>query len=488
MNILLHIEGVYQEVFELAEQLVIQETIHHCNWSKDAKSDFRRYLLKIVTQSSLVTVVTKTKLIDYALKTSRDGAPIDFRSDAYILQKILSRIADFTSYTIEVIKKIYQFLQLEKDKFILLNFIAESADSHNYARVPIRLSICINSIIQQYFYKPVDTSLYNFYTEFVASFFTSYNIITPQIYYSDNTCGIIELLSHHSQDKDADVIPTYFYYHLGFQLAILYALRATDMHMENIMACKNQPIILDLETICYRLEPQITWDIQYVGLVSDSKTSALLGGGNHRFIEFDVIFQNDEPTKPSIKTYKEQSWVQNRLVLSGDIVNPLAYFDNIIAGFKEGFQYILHQKKYIIEWMTEKFTHEQYQIRHLIRPTYIYSKELQKLDSPSSESYRKRKGELLYRFYNLPHLSHALHKSIVAAEITDLLYGDVPYFYSHSYNCHLIHHGRIVYPNYFNSTLHDMMRLHILSNITTNSLLQQLNTLQNIYDNLKQEV
>lgn len=487
MDVLLHIESVYQEVFELAEQVVIQETKSHCNWSTDARSDFRRYLSKIATQSSVVTVITKTKLMDYALKTSSDSDPINFRSDAYILQKIVSRIADFTSYSVEVIKKMYQFLQLENGTFILLSFIAESSDSHNYARVPVRLSLCINSIIQQYFYKPVDISLYNFYAEFVTSFLTSYKIITPQVYYSDNNCGIIELLSPHCQDNNEDVIPTYFYSYLGVQLAILYALRATDMHMENIMACRNQPVILDLETICYRLEPQIAWDVQYVGLVSDSKTSALLGGGNHRFIEFDVIFQNDEPTKPSIKTYKEQKWVQNRLLLSGDMVHPLAYFDNIVAGFKEGYQCILNQKRSIIEWMIEKFSHEQYQIRHLIRPTYIYSKELQMLDSPNSNSYRKRKDELLYRFYNLPHLSHTIHKSIAAAETADLLYGDVPYFYSHSCNCHLMHHHRIVYSNYFNLSLQSLMQKHILFNINATSLLQQLNVLQNIYDNLKQE-
>lgn len=490
IDVFSHIENTYQEICDFAERTVVEETGGYCHWSQEARSDFRRHIMRIATQSSLITVITKTKLIDYALKTRSDGTRVDFRSDRYILQKVLVRIADFTSYTIELLKKFREFLLPDNSSFqyTLLRFLAESTDSHNRSRIPVRLLVDTRAARQWYFYKPVDASLYSIYAEFVSSFFYSYDIIIPQMYYSDQHCAITQFLTHHAQESDTDVRPARFYFYLGIQLAILYTLRATDMHMENIMACNNQPVVLDMETLCYRTEPDITWDIQYIGLVNDSGTSALLGGGRHRFIDFDVVLQDNEPAKPLVHTHKTQEWVQNRLLVSGELVPPLPYFESIVAGFREGYECVLHQKKHIVAWLAEKLTGTHYQVRHLIRPTYMYARELQMLDSPTSESRRKRENTLYHRLLAMPHLSHALGTSVVTAETADLMYGDVPYFYSYSHLCHLMHQGNVVYPGYFHSTLDAMMHRHILSNITPASLACQLNTLQTIQNSVQQRL
>ena len=61
--------------------------------------------------------------------------------------------------------------------------------------------------------------------------------------------GWQELAEPASCDTDADVDA--YFRRLGAQLAVLHALRATDMHQENVLACGAHPAIVDLETVLH---------------------------------------------------------------------------------------------------------------------------------------------------------------------------------------------------------------------------------------------
>jgi type 2 lantibiotic biosynthesis protein LanM len=63
------------------------------------------------------------------------------------------------------------------------------------------------------------------------------------------THGWVEFVRARPCNVDAEL--DRFYYRLGAQLGLFYALGTTDIHSENIIACGDQPIIVDLETLLH---------------------------------------------------------------------------------------------------------------------------------------------------------------------------------------------------------------------------------------------
>ena len=59
--------------------------------------------------------------------------------------------------------------------------------------------------------------------------------------------GWSEFISYYQCNSDSDV--DNFYCRLGMQLAILYILEGTDFHYENIIACGEHPVLIDLESL-----------------------------------------------------------------------------------------------------------------------------------------------------------------------------------------------------------------------------------------------
>src|SRR5690606_2222121 len=67
------------------------------------------------------------------------------------------------------------------------------------------------------------------------------------------TYGWVEFVGHAACRDTADVDA--FYERLGVQIALLYVLEATDMHLENVIACGPHPVLVDLEALFHPRVP-----------------------------------------------------------------------------------------------------------------------------------------------------------------------------------------------------------------------------------------
>ena len=69
--------------------------------------------------------------------------------------------------------------------------------------------------------------------------------------------GYVEYIAH----QGCETVDQFknFYRRAGMQLCLLYALQATDFHNENVIACGDYPVLVDLEALFH---PEVRIDVR----------------------------------------------------------------------------------------------------------------------------------------------------------------------------------------------------------------------------------
>lgn len=240
-----------------------------------------------------------------------------------------------------------------------------------------------------------------------------------------------------------------FYERLGEQLALLYALNATDFHAENVIAAGEHPQLVDLEALFHPridgYDPTNASDVANHMLESSVMRVGLLPLRSWWSKENDGVDitgmggQKEQLTPRAVPRWEakgtDQMHIvrqrlnipskQNRPQLNQQEVAIQDYQSHIVHGFLTMYQLLQTVRNDLIEQFFPLFAQDE--IRLLLRSTYTYNTFLLESFHPNllrDALDRDRFFDLLW----MEAEQRSLLAYTIAAEQRDLRQGDIPFF------------------------------------------------------------
>ncbi|MBV1850635.1 type 2 lanthipeptide synthetase LanM family protein [Catellatospora tritici] len=233
-----------------------------------------------------------------------------------------------------------------------------------------------------------------------------------------------------------------FYFRQGALLALLRALDGTDIHYENLIACGDQPVLIDVETLFHPSLAPPGQDPAARALVASVYRLALLprvvigqdtaldfsglGGDRGGNLPFDGVDWLD-PGTDSMRLIRRPlafAGAANRPTLDGVDADPGEFTAQVLAGFAAGHAQLARGGRELAELVTDAADCE---IRVVLRATRLYGELLDESTHPT----------LLGDAEDLEGVLRTLHEHgpgddllarVVDDEISQLRDGDIPYF------------------------------------------------------------
>lgn len=276
------------------------------------------------------------------------------------------------------------------------------SDSHNRGRAVIALSFESGLKLV---YKPKNLGLEVAFTQFLAwcnrhnqtLAFKVMQILNRQSY------GWMEYIEHRPCTDEAAA--QRFYQRAGMLLCLLYVLKGTDCHRENLIACGEHLVLVDMETIlhheanlmkdsllvqefetiaeqqfwgsvlCTGLLPR--WDFSpdmriasdISGLGSIDPQQALGKTARWQCINTDNMHLRDETVTLPLQ--------KNVPLLDEVVLFPNDYQAYIIAGFEQMYRFLLAQRQVLLSLESPLFTLQHQRVRFVFRATRVYKTVLQ---------------------------------------------------------------------------------------------------------------
>ncbi len=222
-----------------------------------------------------------------------------------------------------------------------------------------------------------------------------------------STHGWVEYVEHlPCPDKQA---AKRYYQRAGMLLCLLYALEGTDCHKENIIACGEHPVLIDMEML---LAPRVrevgsegvdfgssnlamqevvdsvlrigllpTWVLGPDGVVYDSSG---LGGIEGQETHFRVKRWQQINTDSMVMSYEYAKTTPQANIPSLDGVHllPGDYVEELVAGFSHMYRFLVARREALLasNGPLKAFAHQQ--VRFLFRETQVYSALLKEALQP----------------------------------------------------------------------------------------------------------
>lgn len=257
------------------------------------------------------------------------------------------------------------------------------------------------------------------------------------------------------------------HHRLGGLLGVMYILKGTDLHFENIIASGEYPVIIDYETLFqnhladvfedsaevqakFRMVDSVmgTGLLPTLGFKShDGKGIEMSGmGGSAQELPFPVL-QSEKENTDEMRFVTKAYWTEekaNRPSLRGSKIRTSDYVEHIVEGFT-GVYNIAMQHKDELKKNIDNFS--KLKIRHILRSTNFYANFLTDTNHPNFLRDAFSREMILDRMY----FSH-YPSTIIAAEKRELVDGDVPYFYTTPSSLSLFDSKGHEYPDVFEET------------------------------------
>ena len=221
-----------------------------------------------------------------------------------------------------------------------------------------------------------------------------------------------------------------FYYKFGIMSALFTILGTKDLHSENIIARKSGPTFIDLEASItsktmsrYSLLKETSlfncneekliyagYDLSgFTGKSNKIKSLVIVNSGTNKI---DVGIVNHEEKRFNIPKN-----------LSGDLVDPNNFKDEVIKGFQMGTKIFLNNKKAIVNEFQNLKT-DLFDTRVVIRNTGFYAKFLHDLTLPVYMKSWSKYNNFLNLIINKSHYP----QHILSEEMNSLKMFKIPYF------------------------------------------------------------
>lgn len=243
-----------------------------------------------------------------------------------------------------------------------------------------------------------------------------------------------------------------FYMRQGGYLALLYALRATDFHYENLIACGEYPVLIDLESL-FHGERETTPDkapssvaikalessVLRVGLLPQriwgnarNKAGVELsgfGGAAGQLTPFRVPAWDGIATDEMRleRKYVPVPGAQNRARLHDHDTSALDYTDEILKGFSNVYRLLLENRATLLapEGPIARFIGDE--VRYIVRATRIYATLLEESYHPDVLRNALDRDRYFDRLWIEVEARPSLEK-LILDEVADLQRGDIPIF------------------------------------------------------------
>ncbi|MEV0731948.1 type 2 lanthipeptide synthetase LanM family protein [Polymorphospora sp. NPDC050346] len=193
-----------------------------------------------------------------------------------------------------------------------------------------------------------------------------------------------------------------FFWRQGAYLALFYALRGSDLHLENVIAAGEHPVIIDLEAIFQvpartndealslavgEAPRAVRESVLRIGLlpervitsdangIYDADVSGISGGGGQLSPgRLPVYVSSGTDEVHVVRDRREMPETENRARLDGQPVNALAYTDNLTAGFEDCYRIILTNRDELLAGggLIARFRDDE--VRFIPRPTMTYAR------------------------------------------------------------------------------------------------------------------
>lgn len=288
-----------------------------------------------------------------------------------------------------------------------------------------------------------------------------YNIVLHDTY------GWVQYITY-EECKSEDEVKNYFY-RLGIQAFILYVFNAGDIHYENLISHGEFPQIVDCETMLENKDilkdnsansnillylndsvlhsgifPYYTWSNQEFGV----DLSALQGCEGQKVPILMPIIINEKTSEMALTyDYPVLEEKKNRVKLKNKYINPVKYSKYIIRGFKDIYEFAMHNRKVVMEIFLKEGS-RILKSRQLMENTQKYALLINASFHPCV-LHDARDRELL--------LSKIIDDSderrfwVSKMEYSEMLGGDIPYFYSIPYSKDLYNASGKKYQKYYES-------------------------------------
>ncbi|OXM54825.1 type 2 lantipeptide synthetase LanM [Amycolatopsis thailandensis] len=254
--------------------------------------------------------------------------------------------------------------------------------------------------------------------------------------------GWLRFVEHRPCADIADV--DRFYRRQGILLALLHALDATDVHYENIIACGDQPVLIDIETLFQPSPPDPPEGDPAAAMLARSVQRTLLlpqlFAGEHGAVDISGLAGRGGKLPTDRVDWADPGTDRMRLVrvpgelaggnnlprLDGRDVTPAEHSAALLAGFRLGYDAISTARDELAEHLRRCAGDP---IRVLIRPTNFY---FRLLDETTHPDLLRDAADRDHAFDLLEEDSAGEDKllRLVPHERADLWAGDVPMFTS----------------------------------------------------------
>ncbi|MFE4712821.1 type 2 lanthipeptide synthetase LanM family protein [Paenibacillus sp. NPDC056722] len=374
-----------------------------------------------------------------------------------VLQELMQSMSNnFLQYSISVVNHYEADYEHIIDAFnrnlgSLKSINIDIGDAHCQGKSVAHITCDFGAII----YKPRSLKSDVFYEEIIQYFNNSYK----------TTLKVAQSLNrdHYGWQEFIEEMPclnideiSSYYYELGMHLGFIYIFGGSDFHYENIIAHGAKPVLIDLETLFQgtfdftgseekSVEVEVSDFIRqtiykstfFANTTSSEEQSSLLIGGTanieNQEIETEAV-ENIGTDKISVKkSIVKMGRAKNLPFLSEaeGILEIFAYEREFIEGFKEVYTAVQANSNFWLDLIND---YPSFPIRMIVRPTYVYAQFLKSLLNPLYLAEGTERSRIL-SFFRDSYAAFENFREVTSYEIEDLLYGDVPYFYTFYDSC-----------------------------------------------------
>lgn len=286
--------------------------------------------------------------------------------------------------------------------------------------------------IGEFTYRDTDEIIYkprNAYTERAWRFFLDGLKKEGLDHLPGFVCTIQESNHGHTEkcvfnlETDAEHLPEY-YRRCGCLLALAWLLHSNDLHDENLIACSDFPVLVDLETLLSGIVERQTelTDLSLAGSVTFT----------HLLPSFDGM--EDDSGFSGIGG-------QNLPIANGKSVNITKYVPQLLEGFEETFQFLRSHQSFVEKSLS---LFDKCHFRVILRPTSMYNSIISALNNLPVEERMATADDILRRAYEKDIDPNMINKAaiVLKAEVYALTHGWIPLFYTHGNSKDLYCDGR----------------------------------------------
>lgn len=342
-------------------------------------------------------------LVAGGLKSFLGEYPVIARLIVAVCEHWVSFIAEFVRRLHEDLGEIQEYFGSERPLGALDHIKPAFSDPHNHGRTVIAFAFESGTAL---IYKPKPAGLEAGWADFV-SWLNAHDVplgLKAARVLDRQDYGWAEFVQQRPCTSTAAA--KRYYQRSGMLVCLVYALQGTDFHQENLIACGEHPVLIDLETLLHprvrdadaqrmgeahlraqrHLEHSVlrtgllpAWDIAPGGAAYDVSGLGGIQEWSFRRLAWKHV-NTDAMTLAHESAISEPE--PNAPVLEGDPLSPGDFVDDIVHGFRTMYGWLCEHRDVVLAASGPLAGIRHRHVRFVFRPTKVYAALLDKLSHP----------------------------------------------------------------------------------------------------------